>query len=35
MGLFCDPKELLGVTTVRPDVADVLQLVSELTLMVL
>jgi hypothetical protein len=34
MGLVCDPRELLGVMTVRSEVARVLQLVSEPTLMV-
>jgi hypothetical protein len=34
MGLVYDPKGLPGVTTVRPGVAGVLQMVLELTLVV-
>jgi hypothetical protein len=34
MGLVYDPRGLSGVTTVRPGVAGVLQMVSESTLMV-
>jgi hypothetical protein len=34
VGLVYDPKELPGVTTARPGVAGVLQMVSEPTLMV-
>jgi hypothetical protein len=34
VGLVYDPRELPGVTTVRPRVAGVLQMVSDLTLVV-
>jgi hypothetical protein len=34
VGLVYDPRGLPGVTTIRPGVAGVLQMVSELTLMV-
>jgi hypothetical protein len=34
MRLVYDPRELPGVTTIRPGVAGVLQMVSELTLAV-
>jgi hypothetical protein len=34
VGLVNDPKELQGVTTARPGVVEVLQMVSELTLTV-
>jgi hypothetical protein len=34
VGLVYDPRGLPGVTTVRPGVAEVLQMVSELTLTV-
>jgi hypothetical protein len=34
MGLVYDPTEVSGVTTVRPGVAGVLEMVSELTLAV-
>jgi hypothetical protein len=33
--LVYDPRELSGVTTIRPEVTGVLQMVSELTLTVL
>jgi hypothetical protein len=34
VGLVYDPSELAGVTTARPRVVEVLQMVSELTLVV-
>jgi hypothetical protein len=34
VGLVYDPRGLLGVTTTRPGMAGVLQMVSELTLVV-